>query len=244
MDWFIAGITFGFIGSGHCIGMCGPLALGLPGSADQNRWFYVGQRLLYNFGRVITYTMLGGFIGVLGQLINFTGFQRWFSIIAGIFIVLIVLVPKLHAWASKAEATPAHYFSKIKGPVLELYRKGGWLPMLTIGLLNGLLPCGFVYMAMVTAVTAGSIQMSMLFMLAFGLGTIPAMFTVSMLGKVVSLKWRMRIQKMVPVGMLVVGLLLIVRGWSLGVYLSPDIHDAFLTEEMCRFIPFIDAPAQ
>lgn len=243
MEWFIAGISFGFIGSGHCIGMCGPLALGLPGSYAEDRLLFVGKRLLYNFGRVITYTMLGLFIGLLGMMIQLAGFQRWLSIGAGIFIILIVLVPRIQRWAQRFESTPSRFFAKLQQPVLNLYRKGSWLSMLSIGLLNGLLPCGFVYMALMTAITAGSVATSMVFMMAFGLGTIPAMFLMSVLGKAVNLKWRRRIQRFVPVGMLIVGILLILRGFSLGVMFSPDVHDAFLTDEMCRFIPFVEPPA-
>jgi len=102
-----------------------------------------------------------------------------------------------------------------------LYRSGGPAAMLLIGLLNGLLPCGFVYAALGTAVTAGDPLASMAFMAAFGVGTGPAMLGVSLLGRLASTAWRTRLQRWMPAGLAVVGLLLIVRGLALGGMLSP-----------------------
>jgi hypothetical protein len=90
-----------------------------------------------------------------------------------------------------------------------------------VGLLNGLLPCGFVYAALATALTAGNVPQSMFFMAAFGLGTGPAMLGVSLVGRVASAAWRARLQRLVPYGLALVGLLLIVRGLGLGSMLSP-----------------------
>jgi len=93
--------------------------------------------------------------------------------------------------------------------------------MLLIGLLNGLLPCGFVYAALATALTAGTVPRSMAFMAAFGLGTGPALLAVSLVGRVASSTWRARLQRFVPVGLVVVGLLLVLRGLGIGGMWSP-----------------------
>ena len=222
MDWVLAGITFGFVGSVHCIGMCGPLAMSLPG-AGRARWRYLGERLLYNLGRAVTYTVLGGLFGALGWLVALAGYQQWLSLGIGAVMVLGVLVPWVQRRIGQLEQWPGRFMQHVLGPIKTMYQRGGGIAMLGVGLLNGLLPCGFVYAALAVAVTAGSVGTSMLFMAAFGLGTLPAMFAVSVMGRLVDAKWRRRLQTFVPVGVLIVGVLLILRGLSLGVFWSPDL---------------------
>lgn len=239
MDWIFAGLAFGFLGSVHCIGMCGPLALSLPG-APGARWRYAVERMVYNLGRAVTYTTLGGVVGALGALVSFSGVQQWMSIGIGLVMVLGAVVPWVSRHVSRLERVPARFMGRVMRPIQSMYRRGGMLAMLGVGLLNGLLPCGFVYAALATAVTAGSTITSMSFMAAFGLGTIPAMFAVSLLGRLASVTWRARLQKVVPVGLVIVGLLLILRGLSLGTLLSPDLKEALFTPGTCRFLPFVD----
>jgi len=81
---------------------------------------------------------------------------------------------------------------------------------------------------------------SMSFMAAFGLGTVPAMFAVSLLGRLVRATWRVRLQRLVPIGLVIVGVLLVLRGLSLGTLLSPDLKEAIFSPAMCRFLPFVD----
>lgn len=227
MDWFIAGLTFGFVGSVHCVGMCGPLAMSLPG-AGANRWRYLVERLIYNLGRAVTYTLLGGLFGALGLFVALAGYQQWLSIGIGAIMVLSVLVPWVQRRVGQLERGASSYMRHVIGPIQSLYKQGGTWAMLGVGVLNGLLPCGFVYAALAVAVTAGSVYTSMTFMAAFGLGTLPAMFAVSVMNRLVSAEWRARLQRLIPVGVVVVGLLLIWRGLSLGVMLSPDLDGASL----------------
>jgi len=239
MDWIIAGLAFGFFGSVHCIGMCGPIALSLPG-APNLRWRYAAERLIYNVGRALTYTTLGGAIGALGALMSLSGVQQWISIGIGTLMILGALVPWVSRHVQKLEQLPARALSRVMTPIQSLYRRGGFGAMLVVGLLNGLLPCGFVYAALATAVTAGSVYTSMGFMAAFGAGTIPAMFVVSLLGRVISVRWRQRLQTLIPIGLVIVGILLILRGLSLGTILSPDLKDVLFSPGTCRFLPFVD----
>ena len=239
MDWVWAGLVFGFVGSIHCIGMCGPLALSLPG-AQQARWRYLGERLLYNLGRAVTYTLLGGTVGALGALLSLAGYQQWLSIGIGVVMVLSVVVPWVQRRLGQLEQWPARFLRRMMKPIRTLYQRGGAAAMLGVGILNGFLPCGFVYAALATAVTAGSVTTSMSFMAAFGLGTIPAMFGVSVMDRMASATWRARLQKVIPIGVLLVGLLLILRGLSLGVFLSPDLRETIFTPGVCRFIPFVE----
>lgn len=227
MNWIIAGLAFGFLGSVHCVGMCGPLALSLPG-ADRMRGRFLLERLLYNVGRAVTYALLGGLVGLLGRVVSLAGFQQALSIGIGTLMLLVAVVPWVSRHVRRLEQVPSRLLRRAVQPMNRLYRSGGPAAMLAIGLLNGLLPCGFVYAALGTAVTAGDAVHSMAFMAAFGLGTGPAMLAVSLLGRLLGTTWRARLRRLVPFGLALVGLLLIVRGLALGGMLSPLLPAAAL----------------
>lgn len=220
MNWILAGLAFGFFGSIHCVGMCGPLALSLPG-ADQPRGRFVVDRVIYNLGRVLTYTLLGGLVGLLGRGAALAGVQQGVSVAIGTIMILTAAVPWVSRRVQALERAPSAVLGTVLKPIGSLYQRGGAGALLVVGLLNGLLPCGFVYAALATALTAGQVVESMTFMAAFGLGTGPAMLGVSLAGRVASAAWRARLQRLVPYGLAFVGLLLIVRGLGLGSMLSP-----------------------
>ncbi|MEM6782199.1 MAG: sulfite exporter TauE/SafE family protein [Bacteroidota bacterium] len=241
MDWLLAGVVFGFVGSVHCVGMCGPLALALPGAAVTRVRFFAG-RLLYNLGRATTYAALGALLGALGAVVAFAGWQRWLAFGLGVTLVVLALVPVARRTLGRFEGTTARWLGPLLARVGPLYQRGGLPALFAVGLLNGLLPCGFVYAALATAIASGSIAGGASFMAAFGLGTLPAMFALSVAGRRMSARWRTRLARWAPLGLAVVGVLLILRGLSLGLFLSPDVRAALFTPEVCRFLPFVDAP--
>lgn len=221
MEWIAAGLVFGFLGSFHCVGMCGPLALALPG-ADRPKAAFVASRLVYNGGRVITYSILGIIVGLLSKMIAISGFQRWLSIGIGTLILLGLTVSVFRQKLNQWKTYPSRLMKKATSPLKSLFGKGDIGSLLLIGLLNGLLPCGFVYMALATALTTGTVIHSFFFMLGFGLGTIPAMLGMSLASGFISLSLRRRLKKISPYFMALVGLLLIIRGLNLGIpFLSP-----------------------
>lgn len=222
MNWILAGLAFGFLGSAHCIGMCGPLALSLPGG-DRMPGRFLVERLLYNGGRMMTYTLLGGGVGLLGHGASLVGVQQGISIGMGGLMLLVAVVPWVSRHVQRLEQAPSAFLRRIMAPMNTLYEHGGFGAMLIIGLLNGLLPCGFVYAALGTALTTGSVFDSMAFMAAFGLGTGPAMLGVSLIGRLAGTTWRAGLQRLVPVGLAIVGLVLIVRGLALGGMISPSL---------------------
>lgn len=228
MDWVLAGLVFGFVGSVHCVGMCGPLAMSLPG-AGRARWRFLVERLIYNLGRAVTYTILGGLAGALGMLATLAGYQQWLSISIGAIMVLSVAVPWVRQRLGYLEQGSSSFLRRVVGPIQSLYRRGGAGAMLGIGVLNGLLPCGFVYAALATASTAGAVSTSMVFMAAFGLGTLPAMYVISVVRQLARPAWRRRLLRWMPIGVVLVGVLLILRGLSLGGFLSPDLHKMLFT---------------
>jgi len=220
MTWLAAGLAFGTLGSFHCVGMCGPLALSLPGE-NRRRWRFVAERLLYNVGRVITYAGLGGLVGAAGRLVSLAGAQQALSIAIGALFVLAAGLPWVSRHLRRFEQAPSTAFRPVLNSISGLYRRSGSGSLLFVGLLNGLLPCGFVYAALATALSAGDAAASILFMVGFGFGTIPAMFGVSLLGRLFDGAWRSRLQRLAPVGLALVGLLLILRGLGVGGLLSP-----------------------
>ena len=216
-----SGLILGLAGSLHCIGMCGPIALALP-VARMQIWQRTLAIVLYNIGRSITYAVMGLAFGAVGHGIAMGGFQQYAAIGAGVFMIL---------WGLK-------YYLKI--PFLErvgnpsapgiVQRNLGRLlsqPSLSnlflLGMLNGLLPCGLVYFALAGAIALGNTLHAGVFMLAFGLGTLPVMMAVSMVGSQIGQRARVIFSRLVPILLIVMGSLVLMRGMSLGIpYISPD----------------------
>jgi sulfite exporter TauE/SafE len=207
----------GLIGSLHCAGMCGPLALALPVNRPVFLPFLAG-RLLYNAGRIVTYAALGALFGLLGQSLFLIGFQRWVSLAAGLAILLsLIVAPGLFF-----RAQPLKFVNWIKTPFLKLMRHRGASALFGLGLLNGLLPCGLVYTACAAAISADSFRHSVEYMTAFGFGTIPLMLAITLLGQRLQFILRFKLQRLIPVSLALIGALLVLRGLALGIpHLSP-----------------------
>jgi sulfite exporter TauE/SafE len=178
--------------------------------------------LLYNIGRSVTYGILGLFIGIIGAGFSLAGLQKWVSIIMGVIMISIVLFPSIsNSLNSKTNNLP--FISFVKSKLGLLFKSKNVSALFAIGLLNGLLPCGLVYMALAGALATGGLVNSILFMVLFGLGTTPLMFLVSFAGGIISLGLRKQINKIIPVLVVVIGLLFIIRGLGLGIpFLSPN----------------------
>ena len=208
----------GLVGSAHCAGMCGPLALALPGGAARTT-FVVG-RLLYNLGRVVTYMLMGAFFGLVGQGFALAGLQRWVSLAVGTAILVGLFVsPRF------ANAIPVTRFvSWLKSTLGRCFQQRALTSLFTVGLLNGLLPCGLVYIACAGATATGSLMSGVDYMLAFGIGTVPMMLAISLVGTKLQFVLRLRLQRLIPVSLAMVGALLLLRGMALGIpYVSPKL---------------------
>jgi len=209
----------GFVGSAHCAGMCGPLALALPHWGRGQSSFLAG-RLLYNFGRIITYALMGGVFGLLGQGVAFAGLQRWVSLLLGGGILIGVLVSPRFA----NRVPVARSVNWLKATLGNLLQRRAMPAMFGIGLVNGLLPCGLVYVACAAATSTGDVLSGMRYMIAFGLGTLPMLLAISLLGTKLSFALRFRVQRLIPVSLMIVGMLLLLRGMALGIpYVSPKL---------------------
>lgn len=211
-------LLLGLVGSAHCAGMCGPLALSLPGGGARTT-FVVG-RVLYNLGRVMTYMIMGALFGLLGQGFVLAGLQRWVSLVLGIAILAgLFLSPRF------ANGLPiSRFVGWLKSTLGKLFQRRALTSLFGVGLLNGLLPCGLVYIACAGATATGSLWSGMTYMVAFGLGTLPMMLAISLVGTKLQFVLRLKLQRLIPVSLAVVGALLLLRGLALGIpYLSPNL---------------------
>lgn len=223
--WWSA-LGLGFLGSLHCVGMCGPIAIALPG-AKFTRTGLILSGTLYNFGRVLTYALLGTICGMIGQLVSIAGLQRWLSIGAGVLILLLVLLPRVVRRMNTGTLVTTSFLNRFRLAWGTLFRKHSILSMFGIGLLNGLLPCGLVYVALAAAIATGSAVHGAGYMALFGLGTFPTMLAMGLFGSIIlPARIRQSLVRALPVGAAILALLLVMRGLSLGIpYLSPNLHE-------------------
>ncbi|MFH1687125.1 MAG: sulfite exporter TauE/SafE family protein [bacterium] len=227
----LSGFIIGLVGSLHCVGMCGPIAIALP-RGYSSTWRLVLGRLTYNLGRVTTYALLGVVAGLLGRTLALAGFQRWLSITLGVAILLGVLLP-LHLWRRHLpQGVAIGIVDAVRKRMGNLFQRRGAGSLYFIGVLNGLLPCGFVYVAMAAAAVTGTVVNAVIYMILFGLGTTPIMLATALVGNVIGMGVRRWMHRLIPVGALFLAALLILRGLSLGIpYVSPDLSPGHSTTE-------------
>lgn len=220
----VSALALGLAGSLHCVGMCGPIAIALPRSPAGSRTAFLQGRLLYNLGRTITYTALGVVFGLLGKSLNLAGWQQVVSIACGSFMLLYVVGRYLPRGRWGLSGWTARILAPIQQALASRLGGDSRANLLVIGLLNGLLPCGLVYVALVGAVATGTVWGGALFMLVFGMGTAPLLLALSLAGPSLYGRLRGRFQVIVPVGLAILGILFILRGSNLGIpYVSPKL---------------------
>lgn len=225
-----AALGFGFLTGFHCIGMCGPIAVSLP--LKSNTWFSrVSSAVIYNLGRTVTYSAMGLIFGFVGQGFRMAGMQQWLAIVIGSVMILSVFFPLL--FNSIAARSPLFSLvNKIKASLGLLFGKKTYSSLFFIGLLNGLLPCGPVYVAIGLSLAAGSALNGMFYMALFGLGTIPIMLGLNLLGNFVSAPMRKYMRKVVPVFIVLMGIWFVMKGLGLGVhFVSPPDHKLEINTE-------------
>lgn len=225
----------GLAGSLHCIGMCGPIAVALPGGAD-SKLAQLWGRALYNVGRIITYALLGLGAGLIGRTVHVSGYQQVLSIALGVLILLAVILPSKFGAILTGAKLHARLFQPFKKLWGKLFGRNSAGALFTVGLLNGFLPCGLVYVALAGAISTGSVVDGALYMALFGVGTFPVMLTVSLLGRLFGSRLKSRLRQLIPIGAVLLGVLFIMRGMSLGIpYISPKMNqnDQQQTEVKC-----------
>ncbi|MEO7265271.1 MAG: sulfite exporter TauE/SafE family protein [Ferruginibacter sp.] len=219
----LTALVMGAIGSMHCVGMCGPLALMLPIRQLTMQARFISA-LLYNIGRMITYGFFGFIAGSVAHTAVFFGYQQWISIAAGLIILFFVWMPRISISNAATRATSS-WMNGLRQILSRFFTRQGYSSSLFTGVLNGLIPCGLVYMALAAAMATGSVMNSSLFMMIFGLGTLPAMWALIFFGNTIPISARYKLKKLYPVLMSFTACLLIIRGMGLDIpYLSPAFH--------------------
>lgn len=214
-------LIFGLLGSFHCVGMCGPIAFMLPVSRDNEikKFFQVA---LYHAGRLLAYSTIGLAFGIVGQTLDLFGLQQQLSIFTGVVMIAIIIFPAVKIFNLNIKGPVTTTIGKIKFSMGNLLKKKSPNMFFTIGVFNGFLPCGLVYLAVFGAVATGGILNGGLYMILFGLGTIPLMTSVVYSRGLIGPGLRNKVHKLIPVFVVIIGLMFIIRGIGLGIpYLSP-----------------------
>jgi sulfite exporter TauE/SafE len=222
---------FGLISSLHCIGMCGPIAMMLP--VDRNNPVKKATQIItYHLGRLTAYATIGFIFGLVGKGFFLAGIQQKLSIFIGVAMIVVILIPE-KVFAKYNFSKPVFkLISKVKTTLGAQFKNKTYKSLFTIGLLNGFLPCGMVYVALFGAIAMQSESLGVLYMILFGLGTVPLMSSVTYLNSFLTIPIRNKIQKAIPYVAVIIGILFIFRGLGLGIpYLSPSNMSLFVQEQ-------------
>ncbi|MVZ67530.1 sulfite exporter TauE/SafE family protein [Sphingobacterium sp. DK4209] len=222
MTYHYLAFFMGLLGSIHCAVMCGPLLIAVQGGSAVS-WKTTFNKLLYQFGRILTYGLLGVLLGLIGNAAAVQGWQQAFSLVTGIVLTalgLFYMLGKHSKQLASFQSKAIQPFARFMGQ--WLYRPGG---SFVAGVLNGVLPCGMVYMALASAVNASSLQNSFMFMVLFGLGTLPLLLIFSFVGNFPKRVLKKGFSSILPVLFILMGVWFILRGANLDIpYLSPLLH--------------------
>jgi sulfite exporter TauE/SafE len=196
----------------------------------------ISQIGIYHFGRLIAYSLIGLVFGLIGKSLFIFGYQQQLSIIIGVLMILVVVIPQKTFNKYNFSKPIYNIISKVKSALGLALKKKTMDTFLTIGFLNGFLPCGLVYMALFAAMAAGNAASGSLYMAVFGVGTIPLMTSAIYFSHFLKGTARQRIQKIIPIFVVLIGALFILRGLGLGIpYLSPaPIFDLVSNEMDCH----------
>lgn len=204
--FYLAFIT-GFLGSLHCMGMCGPLAMAVPVPAGKRS---VGI-LLYNIGRTATYMLLGLIFSTVGASIQLSGMQQYFAMGLGVALLLFTFVPIAGKKLEKSIYASGLLHS-LRQNISAQFRQKSYRSTLLVGVLNGLLPCGMVYLAIAGAITSGDPFAGVVYMAIFSLGTMPAMVCMMSFRRLIPKKLKLNYVMLLS---LVLGLVLLYRGTAM-----------------------------
>lgn len=216
MSTLVAAIILGFAGSLHCLGMCGPLVLAVHTSNTKS--LLSANKLLYHAGRLMVYGLLGALAGLAGEAASAFGWQQGLAVVSGIVMLVLIL------WPERMKKGPFQLVGRIKYLFSQTLQSKSYGTHFILGALNGMLPCGLVYMALAAALATSSLKMSVAFMLIFGVGTTPALLAAGALLTALSRRLKGASMKYLQVTLIAVSMLLVLRGANLGIpYLSPKL---------------------
>ena len=221
---------FGLISSFHCVGMCGPIAMMLPVD-HHNSTRKATQIATYHLGRLTAYATIGLIFGALGRGFFLAGMQQQLSIAIGVLMIVFILVPERKLAQYNCSKPIYKVISNVKTALGKQFKNKSYSSLFTIGLLNGFLPCGMVYVALFGAIAMQSVTYGVLYMALFGLGTMPLMSVVIYVNSFITPTFRNKVQRVIPYVAVFMGCLFILRGLGLGIpYISPSTMSLFVSE--------------
>jgi len=217
----ISALTMGLLGSLHCMGMCGPIVLILHG----NRPFL--SRLSYHAGRIGIYAFIGMMIGFSGGALRLAASQEMISIIAGIFMLLMIVLPSRLMASLPILSSFGKAYSFFQQRTQHYWKERTIKGDFFLGMINGILPCGFLYAAFLGSLQAGSVSGSTAWMFLFGIGTIPSLLFIGSLSSFKNPTFQNYLSKALPIGTAIIAVIFILRGLSLGIpMISPILPDS------------------
>jgi sulfite exporter TauE/SafE len=229
----LSAFLLGLAGSFHCVGMCGPIAFILP--IDKSSPFKMAfQTIFYHLGRLLTYSLIGLLFGLLGKGLSLAGIQQQLSIIIGVLMIAIFFIPFNKLLSINFSSPISKLVVQLKKQLGTFLKRRSNSSIFIIGILNGFLPCGLVYMAVIGSIAMASAYSGAFYMFLFGLGTIPLMTVAVYLGNFINIAVRNKIQKMIPVFVVIIGILFILRGLGLGIPLISPPNESLKIENPAK----------
>lgn len=221
ITFYLSGLFLGLGSSLHCAGMCGPLVLSMPFS-DRHGRPSINNVVLYHMGKTISYTILGALFGIFGMGLKIAGSQQFFSIGFGLLILILVIGPKINN-------TINNYLRKIENrwshAMIRLSNAARGRTLLILGLSNGFIPCGIIYIALAASVMTYNALDGAIFMALFGIGTIPILSFIILGQKMIREKIKFKMPNISMWLSIILASLFILRGLGLNIpYISPAIN--------------------
>jgi len=216
MIFYFSAFLIGLAGSVHCVGMCGPLALAIPGASKDKGFTFFLRTIAYQISRISGYGVLGLIVGFFSQGMQFTGVQPYFSLLSGILLLFLGffgIIPEVNAFSKYPIIQ--HFQVKINRIIGTVMTNEHFSTPFVLGFLNAMLPCGMIYIALGTGLSSGNMSEAALYLISFGLGTLPLMFMVSLSGQFLSLQMRRSWQKTIPIIFMISGIILIYKGMNI-----------------------------
>lgn len=224
-------LALGFFGSMHCALMCSPLMLSVKWSGKTGL-AALGNKVVYQMGRIMAYVAIGLLFYTIGSQLNLAAFQKTVSVVIGVLLILLATTPLLKSGPFNLWALAI--YRKTSQLLSPLTQRTGWLSKFLLGLLNGLLPCGLVYIAALTSITETTPIHVMKYMVAFGLGTSPILITVLYGAGLLKSSRKLSQWHLRPIAFVLIGTIFILRGMELGIpYISPIMNVAAGTPLIC-----------
>jgi len=216
MIFYFSAFLIGLAGSVHCVGMCGPLALAIPGASKDKGFTFFLRTIAYQISRISGYGVLGLIVGFFSQGMQITGIQPYFSLLSGIILLFLGffgIIPEVNAFSKYPIIQ--HFQVKINRIIGTVMTNEHFSTPFVLGFLNAMLPCGMIYIAMGTGLSSGNMSEAALYLISFGLGTLPLMFMMSLSGQFLSLQMRRSWQKTIPIIFMISGIILIYKGMNI-----------------------------